>query len=57
MLTMHMLVTCRMELCAELFCAIIPTLFPCFLLISYPYILSRFLVLLVTFIAAGVCLS
>jgi len=30
---------CRVELCTELFYAIIPTLFPCFLLTCYPYIL------------------
>jgi len=30
---------CRMGLCTELFYAIIPTLFLCFLLICYPYIL------------------
>jgi len=29
---------CRVELCTELFNAIIPTLFLCFLLICYPYI-------------------
>ena len=28
---------CRVELCTELFYAIIPTLFVCFLLICYPY--------------------
>ena len=33
---------CRMELCTELFYAIIPTLFLCFLLICYPYILLHF---------------
>jgi len=32
---------CRVELCTELFYAIIPT-FPCFLLICYPYILLDF---------------
>jgi len=30
---------CRVEWCTKLFYVIIPTLFPCFLLISYPYIL------------------
>jgi len=30
------------ELCTELFYAIIPTLFLCFLLIWYPYILLHF---------------
>ena len=34
---------CRVELCTELFYAIIPTLFLCFLLICYPYILLHFL--------------
>ena len=33
-----------MELCTELFYAIIPTLFLCFLLICHPYILLHFLV-------------
>jgi len=33
---------CRVELCTELFYAIIPTLFLCFLLICYPYILLHF---------------
>jgi len=32
----------KVELCTELFYAIIPTLFPCFLLICYPYILLHF---------------
>ena len=32
----------RVELCAELFYAIIPTLFLCFLLICYPYISLHF---------------
>jgi len=30
---------CRVELYTELFYAIIPTLFPCFLLICFPYVL------------------
>ena len=34
-----------MELCTALFYAIIPTLFPCLLLICYPYILLHFNVL------------
>jgi len=33
---------CRVELCTELFYAIIPTLSLCFLLICYPYILLHF---------------
>ena len=33
---------CRVELCTELFYAIIPTLFLCFLLICYPYIFNAF---------------
>jgi len=33
---------CRVELCTELFYAIIPTLFLYFLLICYPYILLHF---------------
>jgi len=33
---------CRVELCTVLFYAIIPTLFLCFLLICYPYILLHF---------------
>ena len=33
---------CRVELCTELFQAIIPTLFLCFLLIWYPYISLHF---------------
>jgi len=33
---------CRVELCTELYYAIIPTLFLCFLLICYPYILLYF---------------
>ena len=33
---------CRVELCTELFYAIVPTLCLCFLLICYPYILSHF---------------
>ena len=37
---------CRVELCTELIYAIIPTLFLCFLLICYPYILLHFLRLL-----------
>jgi len=32
----------KVELCTELFYAIIPTLFPCFLLIYYPYIFLYF---------------
>jgi len=32
----------RVELCAELFYAIVPTLIPCSLLIRYPYILLHF---------------
>ena len=32
----------RVELCTELFYVIIPTLFLCFLLICYPYILLHF---------------
>ena len=36
----------RVELCTELFYAIIPNLFPCFLLICYPYVhLVTFLML------------
>ena len=34
--------TCRVGLCTELFYAMIPTLFLCFLLICYPYILLHF---------------
>ena len=34
---------CRLELCTELFYAIIPTLFLCFLLICYAYISLHFL--------------
>ena len=33
---------CRVGLCIELFYAIIPTLFLCFLLICYPYVLLHF---------------
>jgi len=33
---------CRVELCTELFYAIIPALFLCFLLICFPYILLNF---------------
>jgi len=32
----------RVELCTELFYVIIPTLFPCSLVIGYPYILLHF---------------
>ena len=41
--TLHILNSekiCRVELCTELFYAIISTLFPCFLRICYPYILQ-----------------
>ena len=34
---------CRVELYTELFYASIPTLFPCFLLICYPYIFLQVL--------------
>jgi len=33
---------CRVELCTELFYAIVPTLFICFFLICYPYISLHF---------------
>ena len=40
-----------MELCTELFYAIIPTLFLCFLLICYPYILLHFWCFLFSFMS------
>ena len=39
----------RDELCTKLFNAIIPTLFFCFLLICYPYILLHFYCFLVLY--------
>ena len=38
--TLHIFKIYRVELCTELFYAIIPTLFLCFLLICYPYIVT-----------------
>jgi len=54
---LSMLKICRVGLCTELFCAIIPTLFLCFLLISYPYIhlvtfLMFFILVHVTFFSS-----
>ena len=46
---------CRVELCTELFYAIIPTLFLCFLLICYPtscYIFKVFILVHVTFFSS-----
>ena len=42
---------CRVELCTELFYAIVPTLYLCFLLICYPLHLVRFLMFFFLFLA------
>jgi len=45
---------CRVELCIDLFYAIIPTLFPCFLLICYQYILLHYSTLVLRIILSNV---